>query len=260
MPRNHTPVASLREWIARLWGTLRPGRHDDDLEQELRSHLELAVEAAQRRDNDDAEPRANNAAQRRNNNDAQPRDNTQGGAVREAAVRHGTMTPTMDVLRDQRGLPWLDDVTRDLRHGARTLRRSPSFAAVVMLTLAIGIGANTAVFSVVNSVLLEPLPYPRAGELVAVWHTAPGASGMSNLSGDLRLSASMYFTYAEQNRTFQDIGVWFANSATITGIGRAGTGAERVGFPTAYCRRSPFNRCSGAGSNRPTRRLEPRER
>ena len=88
----------------------------------------------------------------------------------------------------------------------------------MLLTLAIGIGANTAIFTVVNSVLLKPLAYPEAENLVALWHTAPGASGMSNLSGDLRLSPSMYFTYAEHNRTFEHIGVWFAGSATVTGI------------------------------------------
>ena len=138
--------------------------------------------------------------------------------ARAALLRHGATAQTMDALRDQRGLPWLDDLTRDLRHGVRTLGRTPTFTAVVLLTLAIGIGANTAVFSVVNSVLLRPLPYPQPERLVAVWQTAPGAAGMSNLSGDLRLSPSMYFTYAEHNRTFEHIGVWFAGSATVTGI------------------------------------------
>ena len=132
----------------------------------------------------------------------------------------------MDALRDQRGLPWLDDLTRDLRHGVRTLGRTPTFTAVVLLTLAIGIGANTAVFSVVNSVLLRPLPYPQPERLVAVWHTAPGASGMANLTGDLRLSPSMYFTYAEQNRTFEHIGVWFAGIVDGHRHRRAGAGAQ----------------------------------
>ena len=130
----------------------------------------------------------------------------------------GPITPAMDALRDQRGLPWLEGLSRDLRYAVRALRRSPGFTSVVLLTLAIGIGANTAIFTVVNSVLLKPLAYPEAENLVALWHTAPGASGMSNLSGDLRLSPSMYFTYAEHNRTFQHIGVWFAGSATVTGI------------------------------------------
>ena len=84
----------------------------------------------------------------------------------------------MDALRDQRGLPWIDDLARDVRYSARTLARTPLFTTVVLVTLAIGVGANTAVFGVVNSVLLRPLPYPNASELVAIWHTAPGASGM----------------------------------------------------------------------------------
>ncbi len=135
---------------------------------------------------------------------------TSGGAPtparapgRAAVIRVGAVAQTMEALRDQRGLPWLDDLARDVRYGLRTLRRTPMFATVVLLTLAIGIGANTAVFSVVNSVLLKPLAYPNAEELVAVWHTAPGAPGLSTVSGDLRLSASMFFTYAEHNRTFQ---------------------------------------------------------
>ncbi len=113
----------------------------------------------------------------------------------------------------------LDSIGRDLRHSLRLLRRSPGFTAVVLLTLALGIGANTAVFSVVNSILLKPLPYPNPEQVVAVWHKAPGAAGLTSVSGDLRLSASMYFTYAEQNRTFQSLGVWAADQNTITGLG-----------------------------------------
>jgi predicted permease len=81
-----------------------------------------------------------------------------------------------------------------------------------------GIGANTAVFSVLDAVVLKPLPYPHAGDLVGVWHTAPGAPGLTTVSGDLRLSASMYFTYREQNRTFEHLGIWFPMTATVTGL------------------------------------------
>ena len=101
--------------------------------------------------------------------------------------------------------------------GLRTLRRAPLFTTVALLTLAIGIGANTAVFTVVNSVLLKPLPYPNPDEVIAIWHKAPGAPGLAAVSGDLRLSGSMYFTYAEQNRTFRDLGIWYPATATITG-------------------------------------------
>lgn len=187
-------MARLREWLIRFWGTLRPGRRDAELERELRTHLELAAERER--------PHAgSNEAERR-----------------AAAIRVGSVPHAMDALRDQRGLPWLDDLTRDARHALRGLRRNPVFASITLLTLAISIGANTAVFTVVNSVLLKPLAYPRADDLVAVWHTAPGAEGLSSVSGDLRLSPSMYFTYAEQNRTFQEFGVWQEVSGTITGL------------------------------------------
>src|SRR5258708_29228591 len=108
----------------------------------------------------------------------------------------------------------LDTLARDVRYGLRMLRLNPMFTVVALLTIAIGIGANTAVFSVVNSVLLKPLPYPKAEELVGVWQTAPGAAGLASFSSGLRLSPSMYFTYAQHNRTFQALSVWFARTAT----------------------------------------------
>src|SRR5579862_9308997 len=86
-------------------------------------------------------------------------------------------------------IDFLDALQRDLRYALRGLRHNPVFTATALLTLAIGIGANTAVFSVLNAVLLKPLAYPGADELVAVWHTAPGAPGLTSVSGDLRLSA-----------------------------------------------------------------------
>src|ERR1700735_4121364 len=92
---------------------------------------------------------------------------------------------------------FIDALGRDVRHGVRTLRHNPLFTAVALLTLAIGIGANTAVFSVVNSVLLKPLPYPQSDRLVAVLHKAPGSAGLTSVNGDLPLSASMFFTYAD---------------------------------------------------------------
>jgi len=184
----------MREWFNRLLGTFRPRRGDDDLEAELRAHLELSA--------DDERLRT--------------------GVIdpeRAAALRHGAVAQSIEALRDQRGLPWLDDLRRDVRHGLRTLRRTPTFTAVALLTLAIGIGANTAVFSVVNAILLKPLPYPKADDLIAVWHVAPGAEGLASVSGDLRLSVSMYFTYSDQNRTFEHIGIWFPFTSSVTGVG-----------------------------------------
>jgi predicted permease len=113
----------------------------------------------------------------------------------------------------------LGDVWLDLRYAARTLRRRPAFTVAVVLTLALGIGANTAAFAALNSVLLNPLPYPDADDLVAVWNRAPGAPGLADVSGGLRLSPSMYVTYAEGNRTFEHIGIWSSRPAAVTGVG-----------------------------------------
>ena len=106
-------------------------------------------------------------------------------------LRYGGESSALDTLRDQRSLPWLADIGRDARYAWRGLRRSPTFTAVVLLTLTIAIGANTAIFAIVNSILIRPLPYPQAERLVAIWHSAPGAVGLASVSGDLRLSSSM---------------------------------------------------------------------
>jgi macrolide transport system ATP-binding/permease protein len=129
-------MASVREWVARLSGTLRGRRDDGDLEEELRSHLELAAEEPRR----EAGPVAG------------------GAGVAQA----------MEALRDQRGLPWADDFARDVRHSARLLRRDPVFTAVAVLSLALGIGANSAIFSLADEVILRPLPVPDLGAVVSV--------------------------------------------------------------------------------------------
>ena len=95
----------------------------------------------------------------------------------------------------------------------RRLAKTPLFTAITILTIAIGIGANTAIFSVINSVLLKPLPYPDPERLVAVSHSAPGL----NIT-DLNASPSTYFTYREENRTFVDTGIWQGGSVSVTGI------------------------------------------
>jgi predicted permease len=103
-------------------------------------------------------------------------------------------------------------VVDEIRHVVRRLMRSPMFTVVTVLTIAIGIGANSAVFSVVNGVLLKPLPYPDPGALIGVWQTAPRL----NLK-DMEASPSDYFTFREESRTFQDFGVWTGGSANVTG-------------------------------------------
>ncbi|MGA9462700.1 MAG: ABC transporter permease, partial [Terracidiphilus sp.] len=114
--------------------------------------------------------------------------------------------------------PALESILADLKFIGRRLRRSPGFTVTVLLTLAIGIGANTAVFSVLNSVLLKPLPYPEPDQLVSLTLEAPGAEGLSDFINGLRLSASMYFTFARHNRTFESLGVWMPSTANVTGL------------------------------------------
>jgi predicted permease len=112
----------------------------------------------------------------------------------------------------------LESVLADLKLVFRRLRRSPAFTATVLLTLAIGIGANTAVFSVLNRVILRPLPFPDSDRLVSLWLNAPGAAGLMNFNDGLRLSPSLYFTFTEQNKTFQSVGIWDPETATVTGL------------------------------------------
>src|ERR1700693_2129968 len=131
----------------------------------------------------------------------------------------GNLTLAAELRRDVWGWTRLEQWARDVRYAARMLRHNPMFTVVAVLTLAIGIGANAAVFSVLNSVLLNPLRYPKSEELVAVRQLAPGAAGLANFIDGLHLSPSMYFTYAEHNRTFQSLGVWISGTANVTGLG-----------------------------------------
>jgi predicted permease len=141
-------------------------------------------------------------------------------AARQAALRKlGNVTRIREEVYEMNTATLVETTMQQLRHAVRMLHRNLVFSLTVVLTLAIGIGANTGVFSVVNTVLLKPLPYPQADRLISVQHTAPGATGLISASGDLRLSASMFFTYADQNRSFDAIGAWTAGTATVTGQG-----------------------------------------
>src|SRR3954454_3331591 len=96
----------------------------------------------------------------------------------------------------------------------RRLVKAPLFTVVTLVTLAVGIGANAAIFSVIYGVLLKPLPFAEPERLVSIWHTAPGM-GIPQLND----SPSTYFIYREHSRVFQDVGLWNTGSASITGRG-----------------------------------------
>ena len=136
-------------------------------------------------------------------------------ARRQALLKFGNVEAMKELYRDQRSLPFVETLVSDMRHALRRLHKAPAFSAAVILTLAISVGANTAIFGVIDSILIRPLPYPHADDLVSISHTAPG---LPAFSGSLGSSGSMYFTYREENRTFQQIGVWSSGGATVTGI------------------------------------------
>src|SRR5687768_2283307 len=101
-----------------------------------------------------------------------------------------------------------------MRHALRRLFSTPAFSLAAAITLAAAMGANALIFSVVNGVLLKPLPLAEPERLVGVWHVAPGIS-----PGPLNQAPSTYFVYRDEGRVFEDIGLWDDTSVTITGRG-----------------------------------------
>ena len=181
-------------WLERIF---RRRHLYGELGEEVRAHLEEKTEQLMRLEN---LPRAE---------------------ARQAALRaFGNPTLLEERSREVWQWPRLESVLADVKFAFRRLRKSPGFAVTVLLTLAIGIGANTAVFSVVSCVLLKPLPYPDGDQLVSLSLNAPGAEGLASFQKGLPLSPSMYFTFSENNRTFQSLGTWSAQKANVTGLAR----------------------------------------
>src|ERR1700681_4242380 len=109
----------------------------------------------------------------------------------------------------------MENLIQDLKYAARVLLKSPGFVLIAVLTLALGIGANTAVFSVVNGVLLRPLPFPQPEKLVWVQAASLGAS---NWSGG-PLSPPDFKDYREQSKSFEHLAAFIENPSTLTGVG-----------------------------------------
>jgi predicted permease len=163
---------------------------DSDLTEELRSHVEMRVQA--------------NLSAGMNADEARY----------DAQRRFGNSTLLKEDTRAMNIIGWLDTAARDLRYAMRQLRRSPGFTVVAILTLALGIGANTALFSVVNGVLLNPLPYPHAEQLVTLHESKPNFETGS-------ISYPNFRDWQKDNRSFSSIAIARSYSYSLTGLGEA---------------------------------------
>ncbi len=186
-------IRALRAAVIRLAGTVWSGRRERELARELESHIQLHID-----------------------------DNIRAGmtpedARRVALVRLGGLEQTKERYRDRARLPWLEMTIQDLRGSARLMRRTPGFTFIAILTLAIGIGANTVMFSVVNAVLLRPLPYHDASQLVLV--QALGQNGEP-----ITTAAPDFYAFRDRNSTLDFLDAYYAGAFNLTG----GTEAERL--------------------------------
>ncbi|MQA31102.1 MAG: FtsX-like permease family protein [Luteitalea sp.] len=176
----------LRVAWRRLLGTFAPARRDADLAAELETHINLHLD-----------------------------DQVQAGMSREEARRQAVLTlggieSTRDQIRDRRGMPMIDTVWLDLKYAFTGMRRMPGLTAVVVMTLALGIGANTAILSILNSVLLRPLAYPRPAQLMSL-----------NTSPQLPVSVPEYFEFQQFNRSFADVGAFRTGEVNLMAGDRA---------------------------------------
>ncbi|HSB54710.1 MAG TPA: ABC transporter permease, partial [Gemmatimonadales bacterium] len=177
----------------RLKALLRRDQLDRDTADEIQHHL--AMEAAQNRElgmrTTDAE--------------------------RKARLDFGSIEAIREAERDARGSRWVHDFLGDVRYSVRSLRRSPVLAGAAILTLALGIGANTAIFSAVNAVILRPLPFADPGRLYMVWEQNPEKGWYKNIA-----APANYLDWKEQVAAFKDVGAWadWQSSVTLVGEGR----------------------------------------
>ncbi|HKF51349.1 MAG TPA: ABC transporter permease [Candidatus Acidoferrales bacterium] len=181
-------MKSLRAFFSRFSALFHRSARDRDFSAELDSHLQLHIDENLARGMDPAEAR------------------------RHALIKLGGLAQTTQHYRARRGLPFLETLMQDLRYAARMLAKSPGFTAVAILTLALGIGATTAIFSVVNGVLLNPLSYPHPNQLVEIAEHDPPFSESS-------LSYPNFLDWERGNHSFQALAAYRQNDASLTGSG-----------------------------------------
>jgi predicted permease len=178
-------MAGFRRFFLRLRNFLRPGRAEQELAREMASHMSILEDEFQRRGMTGDEARA---------------------AARRAM---GGVEQTKEHQRAARSLPLLEDLRRDLAIAARMLTKTPGFTAVVVLTLGAGIGVNTAIFTVVNALLLRPLPYPQSGQLVRIVEHVPGAETINGLPERRTGLTKEHADALAASRTISDVGLYF---------------------------------------------------
>jgi predicted permease len=176
----------------RLRSIFQKSRADADLQSEIELHLEQLVKEAIASGMSESEAR--------------------GMARRQ----FGAVEKTKEECRDVRRVNVIANLLRDLRYALRMIRAKPGFSVPALLSLALGIGANVAIFSVVNAVLIRPLPYPEPEKLVGVFNSAVFSGQVVK---EWPLTLDMYAAYQEHARSFEDFGVWNAGTATVTGLG-----------------------------------------
>jgi predicted permease len=185
-------MRSARVIIRRLCSLFQRSRANADLQREIELHLEQLVKEAMA--SGLSEPEARILARR----------------------QFGPVENTKEECRDVRRINLVDNLVRDLSYALRMIRTKPGFSVPALLSLSLGIGANVAIFSVVDAVLIRPLPYPEPEKLVSVFNSAvfPGL-----VIKDWPLSLNMYATYNQNQRAFAEFGVWIPGAAAVTGAG-----------------------------------------